>query len=293
MFLWLKSGTCPCLAFGCCMTFSLVSCLAVHSCQAQCFCLFCSSSGLLLLPWPISKAEEIERSVWVFMYGCWRHPSWEAKGFFCWLCLIRRNFSVDFGSSDRTRGWMPLWHDPLCCSGMGELLWGDWFYQRLFHGWHIFSTRREHQLPTCMQGQAQPPRLAGMDARQGVGGQQTKFLFCYARCPVNVEEGECCGQEGCIHPPEPLTLLHSSTEGWGTGKVEEETMGRETQLGDLKWSQTRLAYAGSSSNGSGTYSTFPESFSPSHSLSLHEMTPSVNVLRKLRLGVFLWSINAK
>lgn len=64
-----------------------------------------------------------------------------------------------------------------------------------------------------MQGQAQPPRLAGMDARQGVGGQQTKFLFCYARCPVNVEEGECCGQEGCIHPPEPLTLLHSSTEG--------------------------------------------------------------------------------
>lgn len=182
------------------MTFCLVSCLAAHSCQARCFCLFCASSGLLLLPWPVSKAEEIERSVWVFMYGCSRRPSWEAKGFFCWLCLIRRAFSIDSGSSDRTRGWMPLWRDPLCCSGVGELLWGDWFYQRLFHGWHIFSARREHQLPTSMQAQAQPPPLAGMGAGQGVGGQQTKALFCYARYPASLEEGEYCGQKGCLHP---------------------------------------------------------------------------------------------
>lgn len=66
IFLCLKSGTCPCLALGRCMAFSPVFCLAAQYCQVQRFCLFCSSFGLLLFPWPISTAEEIELSLWVF-----------------------------------------------------------------------------------------------------------------------------------------------------------------------------------------------------------------------------------
>lgn len=66
IFLCLKSGTCPCLALGRCMAFSPVFCLAAQYCQVQRFCLFCSSFGLLLFPWPIRTAEEIELSLWVF-----------------------------------------------------------------------------------------------------------------------------------------------------------------------------------------------------------------------------------
>ena len=75
--------------------------------------------------------------------------------------------------------------------------------------------------------------------------------------------------------------------------MEEETEKRNTPRGSEVISDQRLAEAGSSSNGSGTYSSFPESFSPSHSFGLHEMTPSVNVLRKSGLGIFLWSTNTK
>lgn len=60
MLLWLKYGTLTHLALGWCITFSLVLYLAAHTCQAQYFCLFRSSSGLL---WLISKAEEMELSV--------------------------------------------------------------------------------------------------------------------------------------------------------------------------------------------------------------------------------------
>lgn len=63
-------------------------------------------------------------------------------------------------------------------------------------------------------------------------------FYCCARCTASLGEGVHSGQERCLHPSVPQSLLHSGMQGWGTGKVQKETMGRETDQ--------RLAYAGSS-----------------------------------------------
>lgn len=115
IFLWLKSGTCPCLALGCCMTFSLVSCLVACSCQAQCFCLFRSSSGLLFLPWPINEAEEMELSVWMLTMSIVRCKRLfllalsHQKGFFYCLCFIRLGVKCPFGVTQYGYPYDPSW----------------------------------------------------------------------------------------------------------------------------------------------------------------------------------------
>lgn len=134
----------------------------------------------------------------------------------------------------------------------------------------------------------------GRDARQGLVGSRVKIFFCYARCLSKLREEVHCGQGGVsssLCDTQLTPQQHAGVRTWKSGKRDYGK--RNKSRGPEVISDQRLAYAGSSRNGSGIYSTSPESFTFSYSLGLHETTPPVNVVRKLCLGIFLWSINSK